>query len=404
MDYSNTLNIIKAFFIALCLCSSFYLGYFSIHSTILNSILALIGFSFLLGANKGVYFWFGFFTGALWFYWISFSFIYYELAYLMPLIIIGIALFYGVVFGIIGFFSPSPFWQAFFLFLLTFFEPFGFNWLKLELPLVESYFGTEHWQFALFLFGIALLKLEHKKIFILGIIPLFCSVSWTQNIYQKPDIDVYFPNTNVSQKEIWSKAHQQKIISENFKHIEDAIEAKKELIILPESAFPLYLNLEQQLLNRLKEYSKQITIVAGSLTYENKNMYNSSYLIQNTNVEIAHKVLLVPFGEEVPFPEFLTKIINDIFFNGAKDYIRATKPTDFRIKDIIFRNAICFEATKDRLYEGNPSYMIAISNNGWFKPSIEQTLQNRLLKLYAKRYNTVIFHSANSGISGVILP
>lgn len=48
--------------------------------------------------------------------------------------------------------------------------------------------------------------------------------------------------------------------------------------------------------------------------------------------------------------------------------------------------------------------MIAISNNAWFEPSIEQTLQHLLLRYYAAKYQTVIYHAANGGISGIILP
>lgn len=77
---------------------------------------------------------------------------------------------------------------------------------------------------------------------------------------------------------------------------------------------------------------------------------------------------------------------------------------DFIINDIPFRSAICYEGTNDKLFEGNPKQMIVISNNAWFSPSTEQTLQYLLLRLYTKKYQTVIYHSANSGKSGVIVP
>lgn len=121
-------------------------------------------------------------------------------------------------------------------------------------------------------------------------------------------------------------------------------------------------------------------------------------------MQIAHKIVLVPFGEEVPFPAFIVEIINKLFFDGAKDYQKAKAPQDFIINDIPFRSAICYEGTNDKLFEGNPKQMIVISNNAWFSPSTEQTLQYLLLRLYAKKYQTVIYHSANSGKSGVIVP
>ena len=113
-------------------------------------------------------------------------------------------------------------------------------------------------------------------------------------------------------------------------------------------------------------------------------------------------MVLVPFGEYVPLPDFLKKWVNKTFFDGSADFVTATKPTDFVIKGISFRNAVCYEATCDEIYEGDPAYMIAISNNGWFYPSIEPTLQKLLMKFYAKKHNTIIYHSANMGGAGIV--
>ena len=371
----------------------------------LNSLLACIGFYLLLGENKIIWFWSGFFIGILWFYWISFSFVYYDLAYLIPFIILSLALAYGFFFWVIGRFAKHIALQAILLTLFTVFEPFGFNWLKLELILLNSYFSTDVILFGIFLLGISALKALPKWYKLCGILLLGISLQLTpQPSIPLPIIDVEIPSMNIPQSQRWDKQYQQEAITLNFALIEKAIAKGKELIILPESAFPLYLNQQQALLDELKNYSHHITIVTGSLTYEHENFFNSSYLFQKGEVQVAHKIVLVPFGEEVPFPDFISAFVNKIFFDGAKDYQKAKTPQDFIINDIAFRSAICFEATKDLLYEGNPKAMIAISNNAWFTPSTEQTLQNLLLRLYARKYKTVIYHSANSGISGVIYP
>ena len=132
-------------------------------------------------------------------------------------------------------------------------------------------------------------------------------------------------------------------------------------------------------------------------------IYNSTYLIDNTKVQISNKVVLVPFGEAVPLPKLLRDFINNQFYNGAKDYQTAKKPTTFVIKNIKFRNAICYEITTDKIYQDlDTSYIIAISNNAWFVPSIEPTLQSLLLKYYAKKYNVIIYHSTNGSPNQII--
>jgi apolipoprotein N-acyltransferase len=111
-------------------------------------------------------------------------------------------------------------------------------------------------------------------------------------------------------------------------------------------------------------------------------------------MQVAHKVFLVPFGEEVPLPKFLARFINDLFFDGAEDYSTADEPVNVKIKGEEYTNAICFEATKKEMF-GHARYMIATSNNAWFSPSIEPTLQNILLRYYAKLYDVKIYHSYN---------
>jgi apolipoprotein N-acyltransferase len=121
-------------------------------------------------------------------------------------------------------------------------------------------------------------------------------------------------------------------------------------------------------------------------------------------MKIAHKVVLVPIGEKVPLPQFLTDIINDIFYDGAIDYSVAKQVTDYKIQNQTVRNAICFEATTDIIYEDNPKYVIANSNNAWFTPSIQPILQKMLLQYYSNRYKTTIYHSINGYKSYIIKP
>ena len=403
--YFTRIYIIKAFVIALLLSAFIYLSYFGIVFRPINSLFAMLGFYLLLGENRMVWFWSGLFIGIMWFYWISFSFIYYDLRFMIPFVIFGVAITYAILFWLIGRLGYSIYLQLPLLFGVSFIDPFGFNWLKLELTLIDTYFSTSQLSFALFLSGLTLLKALPKWFKSLALIPLLGALYHTTPTITLPKIDVALPIMNIPQSQRWDAAYQQKAIDLNFALIEQAIAQKKELIIFPESAFPLYLNKAPRLIEELKTYSQKITIVAGALTYEeDQGFFNSSYLFQKGEMQIAHKIILVPFGEEIPFPSFIVDVINKLFFDGAKDYQKAKEPKDFVINDIPFRSAICYEGTNPKLFEGNPKQMIVVSNNAWFNPSIEQTLQYLLLRLYAKKYQTVIYHSANSGKSGIILP
>jgi len=202
-----------------------------------------------------------------------------------------------------------------------------------------------------------------------------------------------------SVKDKWNPNLISKHITEVYSNIDKAIMKKKSMIILPESVFPFFLNKERKILDVLLEKSNKITIIIGALYLDGKIHRNSTYILNKGRYQIANKVLLVPFGESNPLPEWAGKWINKVFFDGAIDYIASAKPTDFEVNGTIYRNAICYEATSDKLYEGNPKHMIVTSNNGWFNPSIEPSLQKLLLEFYSRKHGTTIYHSVNMSTS-----
>ena len=193
---------------------------------------------------------------------------------------------------------------------------------------------------------------------------------------------------------------------ENFKQIFDAIDKGYTLVVLPETAFSVALNKYPSLNNMLLELSNKIDIVTGALYVEDNQIFNASYFYSKNSVTVAKKVVLVPFGEEIPLPKFFVDLINDIFYNGATDYSKASSPTDFIIQGEKYRNAICYEGTTDKIFEnlGDTKYMIMISNNAWFTPSIEPTLQHLLLKYYSKKYSVTIFHVVNGSENRIYRP
>ena len=388
-----------------------YLEYFNFELIFVNTFFAILGF-FLFFHSKHSFFQTGFFLGTFLFYWIGLSFRYYNLTWLIPFVIILIGIGYGLIFlalnKIFSIFKFSIFhfpfyiilWILFLTFGFDYIKPFTFDWLKPEIFIVNTYFGLSKLAILFFFIGVYLLK--DKKIISL----LFLSVSTFLYFYQKPHINmpklkIKVASTNVAQNKKWQKNYIPIEINNNFNIINEAIKEKKDVVILPESAFPLFLNLHPNLMKKLINLSSKITIVTGALHYKNKNFYNSTYIFENDKVTILDKHILVPFGEYIPLP-FFQKEINKIFFNGASDYKTSKNFGVFSIKNYKFINAICYEATIENLYKLKPNYIIALSNDAWFMPSIMPIIQKRLIKTYAYKYKKIVFHSINGYKSYVI--
>ncbi len=324
----------------------------------------------------------------------------------MPLGMIGTSLVYAFMFLLSTLCNKNVFIRAILLFLVTsFIHPFGFNWLDFRLLLLDSYFRPDLLSLFVFMLSIALFVRAKIKFKPLALLALAFCIDFYLGI-KPPHLPFSFKlvNTMINQEDKWDKKLTQKQINDNAKLIDQAIKNKNRLIIFPESAFPIYLNRSVKVQEFLKKKSKKIAIITGALTYEDGKFYNSAYFFNDGEMKIFHKLILVPFGEEIPLPNFLKNIINDVFYDGAEDFSVAKEAQNYTVDGVVIRNAICFEATTKKLYENSPNIMIAISNNAWFTPSTQPLMQKLLLRLYSRLNNTTIYHSVNGSKSYIIYP
>ncbi|MCD4667022.1 MAG: apolipoprotein N-acyltransferase [Sulfurimonas sp.] len=387
--------------IALFFTSFIYLEHFGFSFKFINTIFGLSSLALFLYSPKRSILIAGFLIGLLWFYWIGYSFKYQGVGYMTPIITIGFGFIYMLFFGVLAL-TNKVYIRAILLFGLSFFEPFDWNWLQIELIFIESYIGIFKYQLILVLLALSLPKYIKKPFTYAPLVLILLAFNFNPPLQKDSKLKIKLIATDIKQDKKWTRESLNPTLKMIFHEIQTAIKEDYDIVVLPESVFPLYLNRKKTLINNLLFLSKDITIIAGSLLKEGNNNFNVTYIFQNSNYSVAKKMVLVPFGEYIPLPKFAQKIINDTFFSGQSDFIQAKKPTDFIIKGEKFRNAICYEATCQEIYEGDVKFVIAMSNNAWFAPSIEPTLQNLLLRYYARKNGVTIYHSANYKGTGVI--
>jgi len=418
-QYFSTFTVIRGLTISALSSAFIYLDFWGLSYPLLNTILALATLYLLLQEDKQVWFFAGLFIGLFWFWWIALSLQHYGMTWAIPIEIIIIMLSYGALFWVIAkiasmvaecYQRTTPYAisltiKALGLLALSYIHPFSFDWFKPELMFIESYIGIEKWQFTIVLLAITLSIWKQQFLFLLLIIFAYQPNTSTNHSIDK---NIALITTHTSVQDKWNKTLHSQQFDAVFKTIDQAIADKKQLIIFPESIFPVFLNRSEALMHTLQEKAKHISIVTGGLYKDSKTPRNSTYIFTKNNIAIANKVVLVPFGESNPLPDFLSDWVNKVFYDGAVDYIASTELTDYEINGITYRNAICFEATTERLYAKNkdgihPQNMIVLSNNGWFTPSIEPTLQKLLLQYYSKKYGTTIYHAVNMSESYAVM-
>ena len=431
-QYFSTFEITRGFVIALLSSAFIYLDYWGLSHPLLTTLFGLTSLYLLLQEEQKTWFFSGFFIGFFWFWWISMSFKHYNMIWAIPIGLMLISFTYGILFWLLAWLSEKieshlntlrvgrihppkhnssskpkvgkPTLRALIikalgLLVLSYIHPFGFDWFKPELMFVESYLGIEKWQFALILIAISLSIWKRQFLYLFLVILAYQPTNTTPSTIPST---IQIVTTHTSVKDKWKASLQPAQFDALFKTIAQAIDANKTLVILPESVFPVFVNRSQELIDKLQERAKQISIVTGGLYWDGNTPRNSTYIFTNGEIKVANKVVLVPFGESNPLPDFLSDWVNKIFYDGAVDYKASKDVIDYEIDENTYRNAICFEATSEKLYEGKPKNMIVLSNNGWFAPSIEPTQQKLLLQYYSKKYGTTIYHAVNMSESYVI--
>jgi len=406
----NTNSLLLAIFFSLPIYINYNLTYIGVAINfglkILFTLILFLALYFLVHREHK---WFasGFFIGLFWFWWIGLSFRYYGLAWMVPFADIMIAVFYGTVFWIFGrvygyFKRIRPIAAKIFLLLVFVFgfdylSPFTFDWLKPEVLFVNTFFPV----YKLTMLLVAGSFIFYKELRYFCILLIAAAFFTAPQPLKPPALNIYVSSTFVPQELKWNKKYIPYEVKNNFDIIKKALKEKKDVVILPESAFPMFLNRHADLMDRLKALSEKIVIITGALHLKENRFYNSTYVFNKGRVAILDKHMLVPFGEYIPLP-FFQKEINEIFFAGASDYSTSEKFGTFSIGKYRFANAICYEATVEKLYKLKPSYIVALSNVAWFMPSIMPSLQQMLIKVYAQKHKKIVYHSIN-GFKGYIV-
>ncbi|PAF54170.1 apolipoprotein N-acyltransferase [Helicobacter sp. 13S00482-2] len=391
-----------------------YLG-FEKTALVFQTFFGLLSVQIFLSTPKTLKFWFGFFVGLGLFYWTGLSFRFSPMEFLIPFVMIFVSIIYGLVFYFL-FFYNSCFWRIFTLMVSSYIHPFGFDWFVIESFFSYSAFGVDKLRFFGIIVGILMLVSLRKYWKFVGVCFLLLCVDWgyvAKNTQSQSNLSINAPyyegklnleiiTTSVSQSQKWDEKQMKFIIDNNFNLIRNAQQEYKDVVVLPETAFPFILN-RSFILDELMILGRDITIIAGGLREdENHRIYNSIYIFQNGDFKYIDKVVLAPFGEKIPLPEFLAKPLRKLFFGQDIGLSDAKKLGNIQIGKDVFRGAICYEGTSGIMYQDRPRYMIVISNNAWFVPSIEPILQRMLIKYYARVYGSVVIHSSNHSLSYVV--
>ncbi len=349
-----------------------------------------------------------------------------------------LGIFYGISFFIFHFFKPKKKIKTIFIFALIFsFMEYlrghvlgGFPWNLISFSIVEikpflqilSFIGTYSLNLlvvSIFLVPSVILfeTTFRAKLFTL----LFTVIFVTSNLIFGNHVLKKHSDEPSSQMDFTIKIISPKIELKRFFEMSDPsaviedlavlgnIDNKNTVFIYPEGILPsISLNEINNYSLIFKEYfHDNHKILIGINRYQKTKIFNSMALLDNNLKLIStyDKNKLVPFGEYLPFENFLKNYGFKKITQGYQSYSSATERNLININNLNFLPLICYEIIySGKLFKNTDSYdfIINISEDGWFGDSIgiDQHFYHSVFRSIEEGKN--IIRSANNGISAYI--
>src|SRR3954454_16602040 len=190
------------------------------------------------------------------------------------------------------------------------------------------------------------------------------------------------------------------------------------ILIWPESAFPFFLTREADAMAQIADLLPKGTVLItcsvrapdGPPGARITRAYNSIYVIDHDGSVLAvyDKLHLVPFGEYLPFQDWMEKLgfvqltkVQGGFIPGARrramDIPNAPRELPLICYEVIFPGDIV--ARDDR-----PGWIVNLTNDGWFGISTGPYQHLQQARLRAIEEGLPVVRAANTGVSAVIDP
>tara|TARA_Y100001960_G_scaffold308422_1_gene365744 strand:- start:1181 stop:2521 length:1341 start_codon:yes stop_codon:yes gene_type:complete len=176
-----------------------------------------------------------------------------------------------------------------------------------------------------------------------------------------------------------------------------------DLIVMPEMAMPYPINTEDSLLKLLKRsIGKHQTLIVGAPAYNDYDIYNTMYFINKQGFKRYDKIMLVPFGEFMPFRNLLPFIKN--FTNNFKDFSVGYIANTVEFGGKKYLGLICYEAifpffVKENIEDKDNTILTNITNDAWFYGTVAPDQHALIAKTRAVENNLPMIRVSNAGQS-----
>lgn len=226
---------------------------------------------------------------------------------------------------------------------------------------------------------------------------------------------------NIDQADKWRPENSAEIFSEYLDLTQTAGLDRMNAVIWPETALPFLLGDSPDALKTIGEVlpgdavllvgvARVVAQRDASGRLESRNVFNSLLAVDSRGEVLGSydKIHLVPFGEYLPFQDFLESL-GFMQMTGVRGGF--TKGTGQRVLEVPgvppVRPLICYEIIfPDEIIDENnrPGWLLNVTNDAWFGASAGPYQHFHQARVRAIEQGLPVVRAANTGISAVIDP
>ncbi|WCN10208.1 apolipoprotein N-acyltransferase [Marinomonas mediterranea] len=227
-----------------------------------------------------------------------------------------------------------------------------------------------------------------------------------QYVEEKETLKVSLIQGNLSQDEKWLADQAGPTLAYYQQATINHLDA--DLVIWPETAITYLLS---QVEPHLKSFSDELaqsktTLITGVPVWdkEKQTFYNSVWATGN-GFGLYNKQRLVPFGEYIPFSEWVGPIL-DIFGMPMSEFsLGEPNQPVLQAGELGVAPFVCYEIVYPELVRKmirDSDLLITISNDGWFGDSIGPWQHLQIAEFRAKETGRPVLRATNTGITAII--
>tara|TARA_B100000427_G_scaffold43511_2_gene31994 strand:- start:7959 stop:9332 length:1374 start_codon:yes stop_codon:yes gene_type:complete len=320
-----------------------------------------------------------------------------------------------------------PLSWIFFVEFLRNIGPLAGPWMNLSLTQSEyiriiqlASLDTNMISFIVILFNVMLYKyfIERSSIFLKYFALIFFAilffgnyqVNYQNNRVSDSSINVSIGQPSIFPDEKWNPNLRLTNLAIMDSLLEKSIEEKADIVVWPEVAVTSYLANNSYERFRYQNKLSNAYLITGiperkPVNGINENFNSSIILNPDGSFDTYQKIFLVPFAEYVPFFKDWINKMNQ--FDDIGSFYPGSDYKTFDIKDFKASILICYDSSSPSIVKtmvDNGAQILFVITNDSYVGKFMPYQHFQLARLRAVEQRIPVIQSANTGISGIILP